>query len=103
MLRHFIVEEHGVLQPHVEVPEDFLFDLSNVCRAQDELGCQSRLRVKLLVLPRLEQVWVVLIVEELLEAQQQRGELQLSLVAEILVPPLRVCHLLRVLRKLLQL
>ena len=41
MLRHLIVKEDGVLQPHFEVAENFLFNLTDIGCALDQLGSQA--------------------------------------------------------------
>ena len=94
VLRSFIVQENWVLQPHVEVAEDFLLNLTDVCRSLDQLCCETLLSIKLFFLSRLKQVWIVLVVEQLLYAKQEGGQLQLCLVAKVLVLSLRLGHFL---------
>ena len=69
MLRNLVVQEDRVLEPHVEEAEDFLLDLADVGGTLDKLGRQARLGIQLLVLARLEQIWVVLIIQKLFNAQ----------------------------------
>ena len=99
MLRNLVVQEDRVLEPHVEEAEDFLLDLADVGGSLDELGRQARLGVQLLVLARLEQIWVVLVIQQLLDAQQESCQLQLGLIAQVLVLALRVRHALWALRQ----
>ena len=94
MLRHLIVKEDWVLEPHVKVFEDSLLYLPNIGRSLDQLGCQPLLRVQLFILPRLEKIRVVFIVEELFDAEKQGCQLKLRLVAQVLVLPLGVGHFL---------
>ena len=97
VLRHLIVKEDRVLKPHVEVPKDFLFDLPDVCGSLDQLSGQALLCTKFLILSRLQQVWIILVVKELLKREQKSCHLELGLVDEVLIASLLLRHALRVL------